>query len=125
MNPTIAGQTIISAELVAYYLELHTAEGGQLKIENEYQLESPGHPTLDTSRGDETAIIDALQSATPVKIVEMDTSGGGLVLTLEGERRIRVEMTRAGEAWGYVGPRYERVISMPGGELAIWDPIED
>jgi len=47
---------------------------------------------------------------------------GALHVVFEGGARLTVEPDSAYEAWSVSGPDGALVVSMPGGELAIWKP---
>ena len=47
---------------------------------------------------------------------------GRLELTFDDGAVLRVPADEDHEAWNIVGPAGLRVVSMPGGELAIWEP---
>jgi hypothetical protein len=49
-------------------------------------------------------------------------AGGGLVLRLDAEARLVVGADERFESWEYTGPRGERLLSAPGGELVTWGP---
>lgn len=50
---------------------------------------------------------------------------GSLRLSFVDGSSVQVPGSPQYEAWGMVGPAGLRVVSVPGGELAIWQPDED
>ena len=69
---------------------------------------------------------EALQALRPlvgltIEDATADTAGTLHVL-FEGGARLTVEPDPAYEAWSVSGPDGALVVSMPGGELAIWKP---
>jgi len=53
------------------------------------------------------------------------TPSGGLEMVFEDGSRLQVAPDEAHEAWNVSGPDGALVVSMPGGELAIWSPQTD
>jgi Family of unknown function (DUF6188) len=47
------------------------------------------------------------------------------VVRFVGGNELRVPSSDDYEAWTLVGPDGLRLVSMPGGELAIWKPVRD
>jgi hypothetical protein len=50
---------------------------------------------------------------------------GSLTVSFTDGSRIRVSSSPEYEPWGLVGPAGLRVVSVPGGELGIWQPDSD
>jgi hypothetical protein len=47
---------------------------------------------------------------------------GNLELSFADGSSLRVAPSPAYEAWEFAGPRESRIVCMPGGQLAIWQP---
>ena len=47
-------------------------------------------------------------------------AAGALIVTFKGGGRLKVEPDPRYEAWNVAGPDGALVVSMPGGELAVW-----
>lgn len=101
-------------------LQLDVGAGWLVTVENDYSFTSPGGALLDTADGQEPVIVAALEDglATAVSRADVDDTGG-LTLGVAGGL-LRVEACHRFEGWNVVGPRGQRVVSMPGGGLAVW-----
>ncbi|WP_109507281.1 DUF6188 family protein [Nocardioides speluncae] len=119
MITDFAGQRLTTVT-VTEALELTTEDGWLITIENDYELTRPGQPSLRTTDGQEPAIQALLDAMVGRPLVGLAyTSRGDLTVHLP-DGSLSVSSTPAFEAWSIVGPNQERVIAMPGGELAIW-----
>lgn len=101
-------------------LQLDVGEGWSVTIENEYTFAPTGGGLLATVDGQEPVIVAALEAGrgTVVNRADVDERGG-LVLGLAGGL-LQVEPCERFESWNVVGPGGQRVVSMPGGGLAVW-----
>lgn len=122
MIPDLSGERL-DAVACETTLDLHTDGGWFLTVENDYALERPGQPRLDTAAGQEGEIVAVLESLVGSAVTATASGSGGLVLTI-GETTVRVDPAPTFESWSMVGPRKERVVSTPGGELVTWDAAE-
>lgn len=119
MMPTLAGQTISSVECEST-LDLTTSEGWFLTIENDYSFALPGRPALRTDSGEEDAIVSVLTSAVGTAIESFEIGDDGSLSVGIAQGVLSVSASEAFESWSIVGPEKERVVSIPGGELAVW-----
>jgi len=120
MTPSFAGQKIAGVS-ASVSLDITTDAGWLLTIENEYELDREGQPPLSTAAGQEAEIVRVLSQLVGSTILSIRYNDqGDLELALSGAR-LRVAGSPDFEAWSLVGPEKERVISMPGGSLAIWE----
>ena len=102
-------------------MDITTDAGWLLTIGNEYDLDREGQPPLSTAAGQEPEIVRVLSELVGTTIVSVDYNDhGDLELALSGAR-LRVAGSPDFEAWSLVGPEKERIISTPGGGLAIWE----
>lgn len=122
--------TVATFDLTGHRLEsvsgdtaLHLTLSGdwQVTVENDYEYgRSDDGPLLRTAAGDEPAIVALLTAAVGTTVSSFAyTADGHLRLGL-GPGELLVEPCRNFESWGLVGPDRQRVISMPGGSLAVW-----
>lgn len=104
----------------AVSLVLDVGPGWLVTVENEYTFTMREGVQLDTTDGQEPVIVAALEAgvATAVSRADVDDTGG-LTLGVAGGL-LRVEACHRFESWNVVGPRGQRVVSMPGGGLAVW-----
>ena len=115
----LTGQSIASVR-AAIALEIATDAGWLITIEGDYTLHRTGGEVLDTTRGEEDLIVTWLARQVGAAILGFHYGEReDLTVSLAGGT-LRVPFMDRFEAWSILGPRKERVISMPGGELAIW-----
>jgi Family of unknown function (DUF6188) len=57
------------------------------------------------------------------EVTHVGVSDDGALFLTVGGTTLRCGADPDFEAWNYTGPGGRRVVSMPGGELAIWDAI--
>ncbi|MFQ6397546.1 DUF6188 family protein [Nocardia sp. KC 131] len=120
MELPITGQRV-SVAASEYMVEVTTADGFELQIEGDMEIES--------NRGDRWAVVLAdgggsqsdlepvLRGAITSAVVN---SSGTLTIDLDSGNRLVVPPDEEYEAWTLVGPNGYRVVCMPNGELAIW-----
>ncbi|GAA4669540.1 DUF6188 family protein [Nocardioides nanhaiensis] len=110
----------LSAVRCTSVLELTVGRRWSLTIEDEYTLTGPDGVLLDTADGQEPVIVAALGTAVeaPVTRAVVDERGGLALGVAAG--LLRVAPCARFESWNVVGPHGERVVSMPGGGLAVW-----
>jgi hypothetical protein len=91
-------------------------------------------PFTVASRGDELTIDpegDPVQMAPALRVLRQEVEqaiafkDGRLELTFGDGVLLRVPVGEDYEAWKIVGPAGLRIVSLPGGELAIWSPERD
>lgn len=101
-------------------LELTVAGRWSVTIEDEYTFTTGAGERYSTADGQETVLVAALEAgvATPVTCVDVDDHGG-LSLGVAGGL-LQVAPCERFESWNVVGPHRQRVVSMPGGGLAVW-----
>lgn len=118
MITSFAGQRIASVT-VTEQLEIDTEPGWSIVVENDYTFERPGQPALRTVDGQEPEIGTELETMVGLPLVDLSyTASGNLTVRFQGGDL--VVKAAPFEAWSILGPNKERVISMPGGELAVW-----
>lgn len=103
------GQTIVDVRL-DYALVLRTDDGIEIRVETDYALRGPGGTTT----------VDVLAGRTVQRAV-VDGSGA-LLLSFGSGVTLRAGPDDAYEAWTIAGPRGWKVVCMPGGEIASWQP---
>lgn len=106
-----------------FALKLYTTDGWEVLLAGDTSLTEARRPPveLDTEVAQDEPI-DEVKPLLGQQITAAEvTPEGQLVLEFGGTRVV----TRVGEdheAWQIAGPDGERIICMPGGELAIWGP---
>ena len=119
MTFDLTGQTVESVACDVS-LQLRTADGWQITVENDYELASADGRVLTTVAGEEDRIVAVLTEAVGTPLTSFSyTEEGRLTFAVAGGE-VRVAPSPDFESWGIVGPNKERVIATPGGELAIW-----
>ena len=123
MTPDPTGQVIESVKYQTEFfrLTINTVGGWSLTIENDFILNAPKAPQLDSTI-DSEQIVSRLTNHVGGTLTGFDLRPGGGVTVSIDDLRISVEPAHDFEAWHIVGPWPEkpRIICMPGGELAIW-----
>lgn len=94
----------------------------EVRIEQPFVVTgSDGEVTLD-AEGDPQQMAPALRVLRRTVEQAIAFKDGGLELTFDDGTVLRVAADEDYEAWNIAGPGGLRVVSMPGGELAIWSP---
>lgn len=107
---------------VDHRLTLRFSEDDVVIIETEFALTRPGaNEMLLDPDGDRKALGEAL-ALFGRRVTGAEIVGQELRIAFDDSSLLRVPPHPAYEAWSYSGPGQPRtlVISMPGGELAIW-----
>ena len=108
---TVSGDTALHLTLSGDWL---------LTIENDYEYAGADGALLRTAAGDEPAIVALLTAAVGTAVTSFSYTDEGHLRLGIGAGELLVEPCANFESWGLVGPDKERVISMPGGSLAVW-----
>ncbi|MEV8238819.1 DUF6188 family protein [Microbacterium testaceum] len=109
---------------VDHRLTLRFSEGDVVTIETEFALTRPGSTeVLLDPDGDKKALGEVL-ALFGRRVTGAEIAGHELRIAFDDSSSLRVPPHPAYEAWSYSGPTDPRtlVISMPGGDLAIWGP---
>jgi hypothetical protein len=115
MELGLDGQTVIRA-CFDYGISLQTDNGYEIRIESDYVVQSSGDRSGCGSQDPGHILAAALNEIISTAIVD----SGTLNLTFSNGTVLRVEPHQMYEAWTVTGPRGMKVVSMPGGELAVW-----
>jgi hypothetical protein len=116
----LVGQSLVHLCLGAGDAQLHFT--GDFTVTFEAAIEvsaAPDGPVVPYAL-DGVALLLSLPNADAIRVGVSDD--GALLLTVDGTT-LRCGADPDFEAWHYTGPRGRRVVSMPGGGLAIWDAI--
>jgi len=119
MIPTLTGQTLSRVDCETT-LDLSTEQGWFLTIEDDYVFTVPGRPVLRTTDGDEDEIVEILSAAVGTPIEEFAAGADGSLTVRLAGGVLEVSASADFEPWSLVGPAKERIVSTPGGELAVW-----
>jgi Family of unknown function (DUF6188) len=93
-----------------------------------------GEPFVVVRRGEEIRLDpegDPVQMAPALAVLRMDVEhtiafkDGRLEMVFGGDLALRVAIGEDYEAWNLVGLDGLRIVSLPGGELAVWSPRPD
>jgi hypothetical protein len=125
MDLAIAGKKLLS-EWVEYSAVLHFSDDYEARIESPFIL------TMAGERYDISPDSDPQESFLPLEQLLRQTvtsadvdESGVLSLAFGNGATIRVEPDDEYEAWTVAGPDGYLIVSMPGGELAIWAAKND
>lgn len=102
-----AGEFALRIEETFFFVP---AMGGEIRLDPEHEPAKLG-PMLACTR---TSVAEAVASG-----------DGGLVVSFADGSSIKVPSSLTYEAWNLTGPHGLRVVSTPGGGLAIWQPKID
>lgn len=125
MEPKIIGLQIAKV-VIDFQVHLHLGAQAEyeLQIEADFVFRTPAkallHPSGD-SFSDFSAELESMVGATVITAGADETHG--LTLELDSGAGISVPVDKRYEAWRVVGPGGYRVISLPGGELAVWSAL--
>ncbi|MGH3799086.1 MAG: DUF6188 family protein [Pseudonocardiaceae bacterium] len=124
MKLGLEGQSV-THETVDYAVTLNTNAGFEIRIETDFFLSTPeGNFDLSPDSSDTQAAQGrALLHQTVTSSVAEES--GVLSLDFSNGLRLRVDPHDSYEAWTVAGPGGMKVVSMPGGELAVWSPEND
>jgi hypothetical protein len=119
MDLKLAGQRV-TAQDAGYTVALVFGEGGsggayEVRIETPFSLRQPGGD-LEVTPG-ETDLPDLVGRV--VTVAQADDEGG-LRIDFQDGSRVLVAADPDYEAWTVAGPDGFKVVSEPGGSLAVW-----
>jgi hypothetical protein len=105
------------------YTVLFSFDGGhEIRVESEFTLyDATGEHRITPDPAADAAGLHALVGTTVLTATAEDN--GRLRLDFFTGEAIRVEPDENYEAWTYAGPNGAKVISQPGGELAVWSAV--
>jgi hypothetical protein len=122
--PEMAGQRI--TEVSGHgHLSLSTSEHWLVTIESDLIIDH--HGARESFSGDDPATADVLRSLLTGMTIATVTAepSGSLSIATSGEIRLTVPPHPDFEAWNIVGPGQKRIVSTPGGELAVWNSTDE
>lgn len=117
----LAGQSV-SRVAFDYAITLLTDRGAELRFETEVSLLGVGTATkisiAPAAAADGASLLVGLLNR-EVEAASIDDDGT-LRLALGGGAKVEVAPHAAFEAWTFAGPKGEKAVCMPGGELTTW-----
>ena len=122
MIPDMTGKTV---EIMRYNycLSLWTADNWQLDLAGETTLQVDGQaPVAVDTELCQDELTDDVRPLLGKVITSVSVSPEGDLDIEFDDARLSVSAGYDYEAWQLSGPNGEKVICMPGGELAIWGP---
>jgi hypothetical protein len=124
MKLGLEGQSV-THETIDYTVSLNTDAGFEIRIETDFSLRTPeGNFDLSPESSDmQTDRLQALLHQTVTSSIAEES--GALSLDFSDGSRLHVGSHDSYEAWTVAGPGGMKVVSMPGGELAVWPPDND
>ncbi|MFE4492430.1 DUF6188 family protein [Streptomyces niveus] len=119
MQLNLAGQTV-SRVCFDYGLVIMTGSDSELRIETAAKIGEAGQAATEFAPDAPGPVAAQLVQLLRTEISQAEvSSSGALVVIFSGGVELLVAPDSDYEAWQVVGPK-ERVICMPGGELAAW-----
>lgn len=119
MIPSFAGKIVHSIRL-DYALKMWTTDNWQLDLNGDaYLLRADGMHIIDSSTPQEE-LPAALAELVGAEITEVLVAKDGHLAVNFADAQLSVRASADYEAWELAGPRGERIVCMPGGELASW-----
>ncbi len=110
----------------AFTLVIDGPSGGlEVRIQQPFELlpgADGGNPVLVNLSGDPSALAPGLGLWRAELVEALAFKDGRLELRFAERDRLRVPACEEFEPWTLVGPAGLRLVSMPGGELAVWTP---
>ena len=121
MKLGLEGQSV-THKTVDYTVSLNTNAGFEIRIETNFSLRTPeGDFDLSPESSDMQA--ERLQSLLHQTVTSsVADESGALSLGFSDGSRLHVDPNDSYEAWTVASPGGMKVVSMPGGELAVWPP---
>ncbi|MGO1051913.1 DUF6188 family protein [Crossiella sp. CA198] len=111
----------LNAITIDYTVLLSFDGGCEVRVESEFALYDAGVWQQITPGLDLGALGDRLQALTGTVVQAASAAESGLLLIEFGDDAVlRVEPDENYEAWSFAGPDGDKVICLPGGELAVW-----
>ncbi|MEV0358024.1 DUF6188 family protein [Nocardia sp. NPDC050697] len=111
----------ITAAVHDHLVALSTADGFELQIEGDFDLEAAHSDrravSLTDDGGPRTDLASALRGTITAATVD---PAGVLTVDFDSATRLVVPPDADYEAWTLAGPDGYRVVCLPGGELAVW-----
>lgn len=111
----------------AVTLSIYSSAGYlEIRIEQQLELTLPTRPAevvLVPEQGTAGQMAPALDLLHTVPLRVEAFKDGRLVVLLAGDGLLRVQPDDAYEAWTLTGPDDLRLVSIPGGDLAVWSPV--
>jgi hypothetical protein len=98
------------------------AESFEVRIEQAFVVRRVGSDVRCEPGGDPKMLQAALTVLHTGVIEVMASRDGQLSLRFADDAELRVPASEEFESWTLVGPAGLRLVSMPGGELAVWKP---
>ena len=120
MDFDLTGLVLDAVRLDSTILNLDLEGGWLVVIENDLELHTPEATVLSTASGHEARIVSLLERAVGTPLTSFAYTEDGHLSFAVATGEVRVAPLERYESWHFVGPRRERVIATPGGELAIW-----
>ena len=122
MRPTLEGDTVTSID-TQYSVLIDTAGDWSVRVETDCTLHLASGETIEVVDSQFSLVDEAVAAWIGQTLGPLEyRADGGLVITC-GTDRLVVPPSNHYEAWGIAGPRQEKVISIPGGEIATWGPV--
>jgi hypothetical protein len=112
----------------AVTLEMQNPDGDhfELRIGDVFAFTAPdGTETLLRSEEDPAGLGPVLTCTRTVVESATAVEDGHLEMSFVDGSSLRVNPSPAYEAWEFTGPRGSKIVCMPGGEPAIWQPASD
>lgn len=110
----------------AFTLVIDGPSGGwEIRIQKAFELlpgTDGGIPVLVELNGDPSALAPALGLWRAEVFEALAFKGGQLELRFTEHERLLVPACEEFESWTLTGPAGLRLVSMPGGQLAVWRP---
>jgi hypothetical protein len=117
--PSFAGKVVHSIRL-DYALMIWTTDNWEIDLNGETSLlRADGLRTIDTGTPQED-LPEALASLVGAEITEVLVGREGHLAVNFADAQLSVRASADYEAWQITGPAGERLVCMPGGELASW-----
>lgn len=119
----LSGQ-MITAVTGRGQLSIHTDGGWLITIESRivYKAEDGTTHELMGEEPEAAEVLAPVLTGHHIQTMTI-TEADGLTMTVTPNIELATPPDEDFEAWNIVGPTNERIVSMPGGELATWNPL--
>ncbi|HKV18232.1 MAG TPA: DUF6188 family protein [Mycobacterium sp.] len=124
MDLGLRGKKVVSQQ-IEYTVAMYLSDGYLIRFDGPFAL------LVDNQRVSIAPDVDPPEHFDPVRQLVGDTireslvdDSGALSISFDTGARIECVPDEQFESWTLAGPRGFKVVSMPGGDLAVWDEAD-
>jgi hypothetical protein len=119
----VRGEPVTRLALEAAAVVLLLANGVEVRIEGLLRLHPAGGTPVELDPGEDPDLAPLLALRRATVVAGSAHDDGRLELVVAGGALLEVPVDPQYEAWQLVAPGGVRLVSLPGGELAVWEGV--